>query len=203
MAGDQSDGIRDSGFGIRARQSDDDVRARAARIRVILLDVDGVLTDGKVQIHGDGTESKSFDIKDGIALVWAQRLGLTVGILSARASASTIQRAAQLGITLVYQGVSSKIETYDQIVGDLCVDDEQVAYMGDDVVDLAVLERVGLSTAPGDAVDEVRSCVDWVSRRHGGDGAVREMIELILRAQDRWDGVVASYAAATTPMAGQ
>jgi 3-deoxy-D-manno-octulosonate 8-phosphate phosphatase (KDO 8-P phosphatase) len=203
MAGDQSDGIRDSGFGIRARQSEDDVRARAARIRVILLDVDGVLTDGKVQIHGDGTESKSFDIKDGIALVWAQRLGLTVGILSARASASTIQRAAQLGITLVYQGVSSKIETYDQIVGDLCVDDEQVAYMGDDVVDLAVLERVGLSTAPGDAVDEVRSCVDWVSRRHGGDGAVREMIELILRAQDRWDGVVASYAAATTPMAGQ
>jgi 3-deoxy-D-manno-octulosonate 8-phosphate phosphatase (KDO 8-P phosphatase) len=170
---------------------------------VILLDVDGVLTDGKVQIHGDGTESKNFDIKDGIALVWAQRLGLTVGILSARASASTTQRAAQLGITLVFQGVSSKIETYDQMVGDLCVDDEQITYMGDDVVDLAVLERVGLSTAPADAVDEVRSRVHWVSRRQGGDGAVRDLVELILRAQDRWEGVVASYLAAPSPMADQ
>src|SRR6185437_12909951 len=120
-----------------------DVAARAARIRVILLDVDGVLTDGKVQIHGDGTESKSFDIKDGISLVWAQRVGLTVGILSARTSPSTVQRAAQLGITLVYQGVASKIDTYGQIAGHLCVDDEEVAYMGDDIVDLAVLERVG------------------------------------------------------------
>jgi 3-deoxy-D-manno-octulosonate 8-phosphate phosphatase (KDO 8-P phosphatase) len=178
-----------------------DLAVRAAKIRVILLDVDGVLTDGKVQIHGDGTESKSFDIKDGIALVWAQRLGLTVGILSARASASTTQRAAQLGITLVYQGVASKIDTYDQIVGDLCVDDEQVAYMGDDVVDLAVLERVGLSTAPADAVDEVRSRVHWVSRRRGGDGAVRELIEMILRAQNLWEGVVASYAVAPSTMA--
>jgi 3-deoxy-D-manno-octulosonate 8-phosphate phosphatase (KDO 8-P phosphatase) len=203
MAGDQSDGIRDSGFGIRARQSDDDVRARAARIRVILLDVDGVLTDGKVQIHGDGTESKSFDIKDGIALVWAQRLGLTVGILSARASASTTQRAAQLGITLVYQGVASKIDTYDQMVGDVCVDDEQVAYMGDDVVDLAVLERVGLAAAPADAVDEVRSRVHWVSRRGGGDGAVRELIELILQAQNLWEGVIVSYLAAPSTMADQ
>ncbi|HEX3702718.1 MAG TPA: HAD hydrolase family protein [Vicinamibacterales bacterium] len=178
-----------------------EVVARAAKIRVILLDVDGVLTDGKVLIHGDGTESKTFDIKDGIALVWAQRLGLTVGILSARASASTTQRAAQLGITLVYQGVASKIDTYDQMVGDICMDDEQVCYMGDDVVDLAVLERVGLSTAPADAVDEVRSRVHWVSRRQGGDGAVRELIEMILRAQDRWDGVVASYLVAPSSVA--
>jgi 3-deoxy-D-manno-octulosonate 8-phosphate phosphatase (KDO 8-P phosphatase) len=180
-----------------------DLAARAAKIRVILLDVDGVLTDGKVQIHGDGTESKSFDIKDGIALVWAQRLGLTVGILSARASASTTQRAAQLGITLVFQGVASKIDTYDQMVGDVCVDDEQVAYMGDDVVDLAVLERVGLAAAPADAVDEVRSRVHWVSRRGGGDGAVRELIELILQAQNLWEGVIASYLAAPSTMADQ
>lgn len=180
-----------------------EIAAKAARIRVILLDVDGVLTDGKVQIHGDGTESKSFDIKDGIALVWAQRLSLTVGILSARTSASTTQRAAQLGITLVYQGVASKIDTYDQIVGDVCVDDDEVAYMGDDVVDLAVLGRVGLSTAPVNAVDEVRSRVHWVSRRNGGDGAVRELIELILRAQNRWEGVVASYLAESSSKAGQ
>jgi len=203
MAGAHDIGIRASGFGIRQPASDDELRAKAERIRVILLDVDGVLTDGKVQIHGDGTESKTFDIKDGISLVWAQRAGLTVGILSARTSASTIQRAAQLGITLVHQGVASKIETYDQIVGDLCVDDEQVAYMGDDVVDLGVLERVGLSCAPANAVDEVRSRVDWASGRNGGDGAVREMIELILRAQRRWDAVVSSYLPEASAMGGK
>jgi 3-deoxy-D-manno-octulosonate 8-phosphate phosphatase (KDO 8-P phosphatase) len=201
MSRDRGVGIGDQGS--RGAEHDDGVRARAARVRLILLDVDGVLTDGKVQIHGDGSESKSFDIKDGIALVWARRVGLTVGILSARASASTTHRAAQLGITLVHQGVSSKIDTYDQLVGDLCVDDQQVVYMGDDVVDLAVLERVGLSAAPADAVDEVRSRVHWVSRRRGGDGAVRELVELILRAQDRWDEVIASYIAASSSMADQ
>jgi 3-deoxy-D-manno-octulosonate 8-phosphate phosphatase (KDO 8-P phosphatase) len=203
MAGEHDTGIRDSGFGIRQPASDEELHAKAARIRIVLLDVDGVLTDGKVQIHGDGTESKTFDIKDGISLVWAQRAGLTVGILSARNSASTLQRAAQLGITLVYQGVASKIDTYDQIVGDLCVDDEHVAYMGDDVVDLGVLERVGLSCAPANAVDEVRSRVDWVSGRNGGDGAVRELIELILRAQQRWDAVIASYLPEASAMGGK
>jgi 3-deoxy-D-manno-octulosonate 8-phosphate phosphatase (KDO 8-P phosphatase) len=198
MARDEASGIRDQGSGIREQADAAALQAKAARIKLILFDVDGVLTDGKVLIHGDGTESKNFDIKDGISMVWAQRVGLIVGILSARASASTGQRAAQLGITLVHQGVQDKLVAYDQIVGDVCVDDEEVAYMGDDVVDLAVLERVGLSTAPADAVDEVRSRVAWVSRRNGGDGAARELVELILRAQGRWEGVIASYVAAPT-----
>jgi 3-deoxy-D-manno-octulosonate 8-phosphate phosphatase (KDO 8-P phosphatase) len=172
-----------------------ELQQKAARVKLLLFDVDWVLTDGKVLIHGDGTESKNFDIKDGISMVWAQRVGLTVGMLSARFSPSTDRRAAQLGITLIHQGVQSKIESYDQIVGDVCVDDDEVAYMGDDIVDLAVLERVGLSAAPADAVDDVRARVDWVSRRNGGDGAARELIELILRAQGRWDGVVAAYLA--------
>jgi len=170
-----------------------DLNAKAAGIKLILLDVDGVLTDGGVVIYGDGSESKRFHIRDGIALVWAQRSGITVGLLSARHSPTTAQRAAQLGISLVYQGVSSKIETYDQIVGDMVLGDEQVAYMGDDVVDLAVLRRVGLSAAPANAVDEVSSRVDFVSSRPGGDGAVRELVELILRAQKQWDPLVAAY----------
>jgi 3-deoxy-D-manno-octulosonate 8-phosphate phosphatase (KDO 8-P phosphatase) len=180
-----------------------ELEAKAVRIRLLLFDVDGVLTDGKVQIHGDGTESKQFDIKDGISMVWAQRAGLTVGLLSARTSASTVQRAKQLGIRLMHQGVASKIDTYRQIVGKAGVGDAEVAYMGDDIVDLAVLERVGLSTAPADAVEEVRSRVHWVSRENGGAGAARELIETILRAQGRWDGIVASYRAdpssATSP----
>jgi 3-deoxy-D-manno-octulosonate 8-phosphate phosphatase (KDO 8-P phosphatase) len=170
------------------------IEAKAAKIRLVLFDVDGVLTDGKVVIHADATESKTFDIKDGIAMVWGQRAGLTVGLLSARQSATTPHRAAQLGITLVRQGVPNKLDAYDQILSELGLVDPQVAYMGDDVVDLAVLGRVGLSTAPADAVAEVRARVDWVSTRIGGDGAARELLEMILRAQGRWEPLVAAYA---------
>jgi 3-deoxy-D-manno-octulosonate 8-phosphate phosphatase (KDO 8-P phosphatase) len=166
---------------------------RARGVRLVLFDVDGVLTDGKVMLHGDGTESKQFDIKDGTAIVWAQRCGLTVGMLSARMSASTAQRAVQLGVTLVRQGVPSKIDAFEQIVKEQSVDADHVAYMGDDVLDLPVLMRAGLAAAPSDAADEVRARVHWVSRARGGDGAARELIERILRAQDKWEGLLASY----------
>jgi 3-deoxy-D-manno-octulosonate 8-phosphate phosphatase (KDO 8-P phosphatase) len=170
------------------------IEVKAARIRLLLFDVDGVLTDGRVVVHADGTESKAFGIRDGIAIVWAQRAGLQVGFLSARMSPTTPHRAAQLGVTIVHQGVLKKLEGYERIVADARLADAEVAYMGDDIVDLAVLARVGLSAAPADAVDEVRSTVDWVSRAQGGRGAARELIETVLRAQDRWDAIVASYA---------
>jgi 3-deoxy-D-manno-octulosonate 8-phosphate phosphatase (KDO 8-P phosphatase) len=169
--------------------------AKAAKIKLVLFDVDGVLTDGKIMLHADGSESKLFDIKDGTAIVWAQRLGLTVGFLSARTSIATAQRAAQLGITLVHQGVRSKLEAYDQIADSLLLDDEQIAYMGDDILDLPVLSRVGLAAAPADAADDVRARVHWVSDARGGSGAARELIQLILRAQDKWDSIVATYMA--------
>jgi 3-deoxy-D-manno-octulosonate 8-phosphate phosphatase (KDO 8-P phosphatase) len=168
---------------------------KAARVRLILFDVDGVLTDGKILLHADGTESKVFDIKDGSGIVWAQRLGLTVGFLSARSSSATAQRAAQLGITLVHQGVASKLETYDQIADSLMLDDDEIAYMGDDILDLPVLSRVGLATAPADAADDVRTRVHWVAQAKGGAGAARELIELILRSQGLWDSVIATYLA--------
>ena len=176
---------------------------RAARIKLILFDVDGVLTDGKILLHADGTESKRFDIKDGTAIVWAQRLGLTVGFLSARTSLATAQRAAQLGVTLLHQGVASKLETYDQIVDALLLENEEVAYMGDDVLDLPVLGRAGLSAAPADAVAEVRDRVHWVSGADGGRGAARELVELILKAQDKWQGVVDAYLAEARVESGQ
>ena len=171
------------------------INLQATKIKLVLFDVDGVLTDGKILMHGDGTESKQFDIKDGSAMVWALRLGLQVGFLSARVSAATAQRAAQLGITLVHQGVASKLETYDQIADSLMLEDEHVAYMGDDILDLPVLSRVGLATAPADASDDVRTRVHWVSAARGGEGAARELIELILRAQEKWDSIVATYMA--------
>jgi 3-deoxy-D-manno-octulosonate 8-phosphate phosphatase (KDO 8-P phosphatase) len=169
------------------------ISAKASKIKLLLFDVDGVLTDGKILLHADGSESKQFDIKDGTGIIWAQRAGLTVGLLSARTSAATAQRAAQLGITLVHQGVASKLESYEQIVDSLFLQDEQVAYMGDDVLDLPVLVRVGLATAPADAVEDVRSRVHWVSTAKGGQGAARDLIEVILRAQGRWDALVAEF----------
>jgi 3-deoxy-D-manno-octulosonate 8-phosphate phosphatase (KDO 8-P phosphatase) len=169
------------------------INAKASKIKLLLFDVDGVLTDGKILLHADGSESKQFDIKDGTGIIWAQRAGLTVGLLSARTSAATGQRAAQLGVTLVHQGVASKLESYEQIIDSLLLDDEQVAYMGDDVLDLPVLIRVGLATAPADAVADVRSRVHWVSSARGGQGAARDLIEVILRAQGRWDALLAEY----------
>jgi 3-deoxy-D-manno-octulosonate 8-phosphate phosphatase (KDO 8-P phosphatase) len=166
---------------------------QAARIKLLLFDVDGVLTDGKILMHADGTESKQFDIKDGTAIVWAQRAGLTVGLLSARTSAATAQRAAQLGVALVRQGVASKLDAYEEILRQQGLSDEDVAYMGDDVLDLPVLGRVGLSAAPADAVADVRTRVHWVSAMMGGDGAARELIEMILRDQGRWEAILASY----------
>jgi 3-deoxy-D-manno-octulosonate 8-phosphate phosphatase (KDO 8-P phosphatase) len=166
--------------------------AKARRVKLLLFDVDGVLTDGSVAIHADGTESKTFAIRDGIAMVWAARAGIKVGLLSARTSATTPHRAAQLGVTIVEQGVTNKLEGYQRILASVGLGDADAAYMGDDVVDLAVLNRVGLSAAPADAVAEVRARVDWVSRAVGGRGAVRELIEAVLRAQDCWKGIVAS-----------
>lgn len=167
------------------------LETRAVRIKLLLFDVDGVLTDGKILMHPDGTESKQFDIKDGTGLVWAQRGGLRVGMLSARSSAATAQRAAQLGITIVHQGVSSKIRAYDDILRQHTLTDAEVAYMGDDVLDLRVLGRVGLSASPADGVEDVRAKVHYVSQARGGHGAARELIELVLKAQDRWERLLA------------
>ena len=170
------------------------VQSRAKKIRLVLLDVDGVLTDGTVVVHGDGTESKGFHIRDGAGIVWALRSGLLIGLLSARESATTIQRATQLGIPIVSQGAASKSAEYLRIVREQNVTDDEVAYMGDDVLDVPVLRSVGLAAVPADAVDEARAQAHWVSSAPGGRGAVREFLELILKAQDRWPAIVRELA---------
>jgi 3-deoxy-D-manno-octulosonate 8-phosphate phosphatase (KDO 8-P phosphatase) len=167
---------------------------RARRIRLVLFDVDGVLTDGVVVMHADGSESKGFHIKDGAAIVWAQRAGVQVGLLSARSSGATTHRAAQLAVRIVQQGVTSKASAFDTILKSSGLTEEAVCYMGDDLLDLPVLERVGLSAAPADAAPEVRQRVHWVSEAAGGRGAARALIELVLRAQGRWDEIVSGLS---------
>ena len=162
-------------------------------IKLLLFDVDGVLTDGTILIHADGTESKQFNIRDGAGLVWAQRAGLSVGLLSARLADATTVRATELGITIVVQGAANKLAGYEQILADEGLTDDQVGYMGDDLQDLPVLRRAGFSAAPADAAPEVRAAVQWVSASGGGRGAVRECIEQVLRAQGIWRTAVADF----------
>jgi 3-deoxy-D-manno-octulosonate 8-phosphate phosphatase (KDO 8-P phosphatase) len=172
-----------------------DLDARAARLRLLLFDVDGVFTDGTILLDATGAESKRFHIRDGTAIVWAHRAGLLTGLLSARHAASTAQRAAQLGIRIVHQGVASKLEGYEHILRDHELGDDQVGYMGDDLLDVPVLRRVGLAAAPADAAPEVLERVHWVSPSPGGGGAVRDLITLVLRAQQKWESLAASYLA--------
>ena len=164
--------------------------ARAAAVRLLLLDVDGVLTDGTVLVSGDGPEAKRFHIRDGAAMVLAQSAGLRIGWLSSRPSPATDRRATELRIDLVVQSSGPKVRSYEAIVRRLRLADHQVAYMGDDLVDLAVLARVGLSAAPADAAPEVRARVHCVTAAAGGAGAVRELIERILKSQGRWQALV-------------
>jgi len=166
------------------------VATRAARVRLLLLDVDGVLTDGTITLSADGTEAKRFHIKDGAAIVWAQRLGLKIGLLSARPSPVTTRRATELRIRIVVETSQPKIAAYDQLIRRLRLSDAEVAYMGDDLLDVPVLRRAGLSLAPADAAVEVRRHVHHVTRSAGGCGAVREVVELILQAQGRWQPFV-------------
>lgn len=167
--------------------------SRLSPIRLLLLDVDGVLTDGTILLHHDGSESKTFHIRDGSAIVLAQRAGLTIGLLSARVSEATAHRAAQLGIRTVVQGASSKVQAYEQILREASLSDAEVAYMGDDLLDLPVLRRAGFPAAPADAPAEIRAQAAWVSAYPGGRGAVRELIELLLKSQQRWAGALQEY----------
>ena len=170
------------------------VHNKASRIRLLLFDVDGVLTDGRIELHPDGSESKCFHIRDGAAIVWANRAGLLTGVLSARTSVATTLRTKQLEMPIVLQGVTVKLSAYEQVLANYQLTDTEVAYMGDDLLDLAVLARVGLSAAPADAAIGVRQKVDWISSARGGEGAARDLIELVLRARSLWPPIVESQA---------
>ena len=171
------------------------VKRRLKQIRCLLLDVDGVLTDGKLHFTSNGEEFKTFDVQDGHGIAMAQRAGLVIGFVSGRPSAATERRAADLGVTIVMQKATNKMEMVEQIKAQHGFRDEEIAFIGDELVDLSVLRRVGLAVAVPNAMDEVKKVVHYITRRKGGDGAVREVIEMILKAQDSWKKVTAKYMA--------
>ena len=162
------------------------VRNKAKKIKLLLLDVDGVLTDGRIVIDDRGIESKYFHVRDGQGIALLLSAGIEVGFLSARFSRAVSRRAKELGVRTVYQGVAKKVQAYDAIKRRRRLVDEQIAYVGDDIVDLAILRQAGLAVLVGDGWCELGSAVDFVTRARGGQGAVREVAELLLEAQGKW-----------------
>lgn len=151
------------------------------KIKLLLLDVDGVMTDGGIYISNSGDESKKFNVQDGYGISKLQRTGIQVGIITGRLSNIVARRAEELGITEVYQNLDNKLEVYESIKKKLNLSDADIAYIGDDEFDLPVLERVGFSATPIDAVPIMKKRVHYVCTRGGGNGAVREVIDLILQ----------------------
>ena len=161
------------------------IQSKSKKIKLLLLDVDGVLTDGSILLDNQGNEIKAFNVRDGHGIKLAQRAGIVIGIITGRKSEVVNIRAKELGIQEVHQGAHDKIVVYESILAKYGVKDDEVAYMGDDVVDLDILKRVGVAATVADCDPSVRPHVDLITKACGGRGAVRELINLILKNQDR------------------
>ena len=160
------------------------------KIKVLALDVDGVLTDGKIVIDSQGQELKFYDVKEGFAIHLWHKAGLKTAIITARSSRPVDVRAKDLKIGLVYQDAFPKIQYYEKMLAEYKVSADEVCFIGDDLPDLELIRRSGLGAAPANAAPEVKAAAGYVCRHNGGDGAVREVIELILKAQDKWDEMI-------------
>jgi 3-deoxy-D-manno-octulosonate 8-phosphate phosphatase (KDO 8-P phosphatase) len=172
-----------------------EVAAHAARITHLFLDCDGVLTDGSIYIGADGGETKRFDIHDGHGIVLWRRAGHRVAIISGRASRSLEARAQELGVEYLVQGALNKLDSFRDLLDRTGILPEEVAMMGDDVVDIPLMLRSRLAAAPSNAVSEVVEAAHLVTARAGGHGAVRELVETILKAQGRWEALMGRYQA--------
>ncbi|EXJ16379.1 3-deoxy-manno-octulosonate-8-phosphatase KdsC [Imhoffiella purpurea] len=170
-----------------------DIRERASRIRLVIFDVDGVLTDGSLYLGDDGLEYKAFHSRDGHGMVMLQETGVRLAVITGRSSQVVQMRMASLGISEVYQGHRDKRPPYEELKQRLDLQDEAIAYVGDDLVDLPVMRHVGLAVAVADAHPRVREQAHWTTDASGGRGAAREVCELILEAQGNLERVMERY----------
>ncbi len=166
---------------------------RCQRVELVLSDVDGVLTDGGVIFDNQGIEIKKFHIRDGLGIKLWQRAGFEFGIVTARSSHIVKVRAAELGIGIIRQGFEEKLPILREIIAQRGISPKEVCFIGDDLTDLAAIQLVGVGVAVADAAPEVRAAADYVTRLGGGQGAVRETIEFILKAKNRWVDLIRKY----------
>jgi 3-deoxy-D-manno-octulosonate 8-phosphate phosphatase (KDO 8-P phosphatase) len=162
-------------------------------IKMLVLDVDGILSDGRIIYNSQGVESKNFNVLDGLGITLAKEAGLIIVVLSARESACTTVRCKELGIEEVYQGVQDKFSFLKKLLQKYRLSFSEVAYMGDDLQDLKAMSKVGLKITVPNAVNEIKESADYITNRSGGSGAVREAIEFILKGQAKWEKVLKDY----------
>jgi 3-deoxy-D-manno-octulosonate 8-phosphate phosphatase (KDO 8-P phosphatase) len=170
-----------------------EVEQRAARIKLLLMDCDGVLTDGRIWLFENGEEQKGFHTRDGLGIDLLHRAGLRSGIISGRTSSAVETRARTLGMSFVIQGHENKVHAFADVLAQAGVTTDEVAYIGDDINDIPLIVQSGLGVAVSDAAPEACEHAHYVTKAFGGFGAVREVIELILKSQGRWDDLIASY----------
>jgi 3-deoxy-D-manno-octulosonate 8-phosphate phosphatase (KDO 8-P phosphatase) len=169
------------------------LQAKLKNIKMLILDVDGVMTDGRVIMDDRGQEIKNFDVRDGHGIKLVQRYGIKVVLLTGRQSEVVKHRAQDLGIKEIYQKVFNKKEVFARILKKNKLNAAEVAFIGDDIIDIPVLKAAGFSTAVADAMDVVKKSVDYVTQNSGGRGAVREVCEMLLQAQGKWPEIAAKY----------
>ncbi len=170
-----------------------DIQEKAGKIKLLILDVDGILTDGRIIYDSSGRDLKLFDVHDGLGVYLLGRMGIKTILITAKASKAIKPRARDMHVTKVYGSIVPKTKVYEKILKDYNLKDEQVCFMGDDLVDLGILKRVGLPVSVPNACEEARELSVYVTEKRGGRGAVREVVELILKAQDKWQDALRLY----------
>jgi len=171
------------------------LKDKIRKIKLLILDVDGIMTNGEIVLDENGEELKIFDVQDGFGIVLFQRAGYKTAILSARSTGSVTARAKDLKINKICQNACPKIKVYKKLIRELEIKDDQVCFMGDDLPDIEVLKTVGFSVTVPNAVDEIKEIVDYITKNEGGRGAIREIVEIILKAQNKWSIIMNSYGA--------
>ena len=175
-------------------QTATDITDRAQRIKLLLMDCDGVLTDGRLWLTSDGDEQKAFHARDGQGISLLHRAGLQTGIITGRTSSAVDRRAQDLKMSYVRQYAKDKIKALEEILAEAGVTTDECAYIGDDVGDIPVMRRVGLAVAVSDAVEETKQAAQYITALKGGQGAVREVCDLVLKAQGRWDELMERFS---------
>lgn len=159
-------------------------------IKLVIFDVDGVMTDGRIIVDDNGVETRIFDIKDGFGAIALKMTGIECAIITSKSSGAVRRRAQELKIERYYEGIRKKTEPYEEMLANLGITDAEVCYVGDDLVDLSMMRRVGLPIAVADAVDDIKEVAKYVTKAPGGRGAVREIAEMILKDQGKWDMII-------------
>lgn len=180
------------------RLEHDEFENRIKHIKLVLMDCDGVLTDGRITLLADGDEQKSFHTRDGQGIVLLQRAGIKTGIISGRTSNLVERRALELNMNFLRQSVGNKVKAFEEMLNESDVKAEETAFIGDDIADILLMESVGFAVAVADAVEETKDAAHYITKLTGGFGAVRETADLILKTQGRWDELMKRYTVSDT-----